>query len=88
MDEAPIANMILAGPDAIVVADRDGVIRCWNVGAERIFGCCKDQALGQLLDLIIPTRLRERHWVGWWQVMASAQSRYGEGDLLSVPALR
>jgi PAS domain S-box-containing protein len=88
MDEALIAHTILAGPDAIVAADRDGVIQFWNAGAERIFGFCKNQAVGQSLDLIIPTRLRERHWVGWRQVMASGQSRYGEGDLLSVPALR
>jgi PAS fold len=41
-----------------------------------------------LLDLIIPERLRARHWEGFRQVMATSESHYGEGYLLSVPGLR
>jgi PAS domain S-box-containing protein len=74
--------------DALVAADRDGVIRFWNPGAERIFGYSSEEALGRSLDLIIPERLRARHWEGYAQVMATGKSRYGEGDVLSVPALR
>ena len=51
--------------DAIVAADRDGIIRVWNPGAEHIFGYAADEAIGRLLDLIIPERLRQRHWVGY-----------------------
>jgi PAS domain S-box-containing protein len=74
--------------DAIVAADRDGIIRVWNPGAERIFGYAADEALGRSLDLIIPERLRQRHWVGYRKTMATGETRYGEGDVLSVPALR
>ena len=74
--------------DAIVAADREGIIRFWNRGAERIFGHAADAAIGRSLDLIIPERLRQRHWDGYRHTMATGQSRYGEGDLLSVPALR
>ena len=74
--------------DAIVAADREGIIRFWNHGAERIFGHAADAAIGRSLDLIIPERLRPRHWDGYRHTMATGQSRYGEGDLLSVPALR
>ena len=74
--------------DAIVAADREGIIRFWNRGAERIFGHAADTAIGRSLDLIIPERLRQRHWDGYRHTMATGQSRYGEGDLLSVPALR
>lgn len=88
VDEALIAQAILRGPDAIIVADRSGAITFWNSGAERIFGFTSAQALGQSLDLIIPERLRNRHWVGWDAVMASGHSRYGDGDLLAVPSLR
>ncbi|HEX2725323.1 MAG TPA: PAS domain S-box protein, partial [Beijerinckiaceae bacterium] len=66
----------------------DGIIRLWNPGAERIFGHSATEALGQSLDLIIPERLRPRHWDGYHQVMATGESRYGHGDLLSVPSLR
>jgi PAS domain S-box-containing protein len=74
--------------DAIVAADRDGFIRFWNPGAERIFGHRADDAIGQSLDLIIPDRLRQRHWDGYRATMETGQSRYGDGDVLSVPALR
>jgi len=73
-------------PDAVLFSDREGVIRLWNRGAELIFGYSVSEALGQSLDLIIPERLRDRHWAGYRQVMATGESRYGTG-LLSVPAL-
>src|SRR4051794_1189627 len=74
--------------DAIIASDRDGRITFWNPGAERIFGFLRSEAVGQSLDLIIPERLRERHWTGYTEVMRTGESRYGHGDLLSVPALR
>jgi PAS domain S-box-containing protein len=74
--------------DAIVSADRDGIIGFWNPGAERLFGYSRDEAVSRSLDLIIPERLRKRHWDGYSRVMQTGQSRYGQGDLLSVPALR
>src|SRR5690348_3013856 len=84
-----MANALLSSDsDAIVVSDGQGIIRFWNPGAERIFGYAAAAALGQSLDIIIPERLRARHWDGYRRVMAGAKSRYGAGDLLSVPALR
>ena len=74
--------------DAIIASDRDGRITFWNPGAERIFGFSPAEAMGQSLDLIIPERLRARHWAGYTEVMRTGESRYGHGDLLSVPALR
>ncbi len=73
--------------DAIIAADREGIIRFWNPGAERIFGHSASDAIGRSLDLIIPERLRDRHWHGYRETMTSGKSRYGEGDVLSVPAL-
>jgi len=74
--------------DAVVAADADGIIRFWNPGAERVFGFSEADAIGQSLDVIIPERLRQRHWDGYRHTMATGQSRYGEGEMLSVPALR
>ncbi len=83
-----LAQAILsARADAIISADRNGIIRFWNPGAERIFGYSANEALGQSLDFIIPERLRQRHWDGYRRVMETGQSRYGETDLLAVPAL-
>jgi PAS domain S-box-containing protein len=86
---ALIAEAVLSTrADAIVAADGEGVIRFWNPGAERIFGHSQDEALGRSLDLIIPERLRQRHWEAYRKVMQTGQSRYGESDVLAVPALR
>jgi PAS domain S-box-containing protein len=74
-------------PDAILFADRQGLIRLWNAGAERLFGFSQAEALGQSLDLIIPEKLRARHWEGYHRVMASGETHYGS-KLLAVPALR
>lgn len=83
-----LALAVLESPaEAVIYSDREGVIRLWNAGAERVFGFTAAEALGQSLDLIIPERQRKVHWDGYDAVMASGQSRYGSGDLLSVPAL-
>ena len=71
--------------DGILFADRDGIIRLWNLGAETIFGYTAQEALGQNLDLIVPEKLRERHWEGYHRVMETGESRYGK-ELLKVPA--
>ena len=85
---AGLGEAILAtSADAIVVTDRRGTIRFWNPGAARIFGFAKEDAVGASLDLIIPERLRKRHWDGWEHVMATGQTRYGAGDVLAVPAI-
>ena len=68
--------------DAIIEADRDGIIGFWNPGAERIFGFTSNEAIGQSLDLIIPERLRQRHWEGFDQTLRTGKSRYGAGDVL------
>lgn len=84
-----IARAILqAASDAVVAADLEGRIVFWNPGAERIFGHAAQEAIGQSLDLIIPERLRERHWQGYRRVMEGGQSRYGDGDVLAVPGMR
>lgn len=84
-----VARALLSGvADAIVACDCAGIIRLWNPGAARIFGFTAEEAVGRSLDIIIPERLRARHWDGYHAMMASGQSRYAGGDTLSVPALR
>lgn len=86
-DPAAIAEALLASPaDAILAVDRAGTIRFWNPGATRIFGFPEPEAIGASLDIVIPESLRARHWQGFDHVMATGETRYGEGDLLAVPA--
>ena len=77
-----------AAAEAIVAVDREGVIRFWNPGAERLFGFAAEEAVGRPIDIIIPEPQRARHWAGFRRVMETGESRYGQGDLLAVPGLR
>jgi len=83
-----LAGRVLDGsPDAILICDPTGTVRYWNAGAERIFGFPAAQALGVSMNLIIPERLRARHWAAWEATMRTGITRYGDGQLLAVPAL-
>jgi len=82
-----LKQAIADAPDAIIISDREGNIRFWNNGAERIFGYSAAEAIDRTLDLIIPEKLRKRHWEGYYRVMASGDTKYKTG-LLSSPGVR
>ncbi len=73
--------------DAILISDRQGIIRHWNSGAEQLFGHSSTEAVGQSLDLIIPENLRASHWDGYGRVMEAGETKYKTG-LLSSPGIR
>lgn len=81
------ARIVEGAADAVLFSDREGRILVWNAGAERIFGFTAEEALGKSMDLIIPERLRARHWEGWDRVMQTGVTRYAT-EVLAVPALR
>ena len=80
-------QIVEGAQDAIIFADKEGIIRLWNSGAEAIFGYSAEEAIGETLDLIVPEKLREKHWEGYRKVMDTGVTKYGS-DLLSVPALK
>jgi PAS domain S-box-containing protein len=82
-----LAQLVHTLADAVVIADPEGTIVFWNEAAGRLFGWSAAEARGRTLDLVIPERLRERHWAGYRETMATGRTRYGE-RLLEVPALR
>ena len=79
-------QLVSAIGDAVVVCDAGGAITLWNPAAEYLFGFTESEALGQSLDLIVPERLRQRHWDGYHKTMETGVTRYGH-DVLRVPAL-
>jgi PAS domain S-box-containing protein len=87
MDDQLYRQIIEGSPEAIILGDAKGIIRLWNAGAEALFGFTADEAVGHSMDIIIPERLRGRHWDGYHKVMATGVSRYGSGELLAVPAV-
>jgi len=61
--------------DAIIYADRDGIIRLWNRGAEIVFGFAAAEAIGQDLDLIVPEKFRRAHHDGFRLAMETGKVR-------------
>jgi PAS domain S-box-containing protein len=84
-DTLDLRQLLGAVGDAVVVTDGAGAIILWNPAAERMFGYTEREALGASLDLIIPERLRQRHWDGYHQTMRTGETKYGT-TLLRVPA--
>src|SRR5687767_14108581 len=77
-----LANRIFRpSPDGILICDASGRVRFWNCAAERIFGFSRLEAEDASLDLIIPERLRARHWAAWKAVMRTGHTRYAEGQI-------
>lgn len=81
-----LQQLVSAVGDAIVVCDASGAITLWNPAAEYMFGFTESEALGHSLDMIIPERLRQRHWDGYHKTMETGITRYGH-DVLRVPAI-
>ena len=79
-------QIVKKAADAIIFADAEGIIQLWNSGAEEIFGYREEETLGNSLDLIVPEKLRKRHWEGYLKVMATGKTKYGK-DTLAVPAI-
>ncbi|MGW3246087.1 PAS domain S-box protein [Streptomyces sp. NPDC001070] len=87
LDPEVVLGMTAQAPDGVVIIDREGLIRYWNHGAERIFGFPAAEVAGRSLDVIIPERHQQRHWDGFEKSMASGTTKYGDDDLLTVPAV-
>jgi PAS domain S-box-containing protein len=81
------AVVLQQAPDAMIFADRDGIIRIWNPAAERIFGFTADAALGKDLNIIIPESLQESHWAGYDRALADGDTKY-RGQSLPTKAMR
>ena len=65
-DRSQLAEKIIDQvADAIIYANRLGVIIRWNRASAALFGFSAEDALGQSLDLIIPEHLRASHRSGF-----------------------
>jgi PAS domain S-box-containing protein len=84
--EALLAQLVTTMADAVVITDEAGTVTYWNDASARLFGWSPDEAIGRSLDLIIPERLRDRHWAGYRRVMATGHIE-DPARLLQVPAL-
>ena len=84
--EVDLLALVAALGDAVMVCDAQGAITLWNPACERMFGFTEAEVLGRSMDIIIPERLRGRHWDGYHKTMATGITKYGT-DVLRVPAV-
>ena len=62
--------------DAVVIIDRDGLVRGWNAIAEQSFGWSAEEARGRALsDLIVPPEHRDSHRNGLKRFNATGTAR-------------
>jgi PAS domain S-box-containing protein len=72
--------------EAVIVADRSGVIRKWNPSAARMFGYSVEEAVGRPVDLIVPQELHAAHWDGYRHAVSRGVMAE-PGKLAAAPAV-
>lgn len=75
--EATFRLLVDQAPDAIIFADRQGLIQIWNHAAADYFGHAADEVIGRSLDIIIPEHLRRAHWEGFNEAVVSGNTKHG-----------
>jgi PAS domain S-box-containing protein/diguanylate cyclase (GGDEF)-like protein len=74
--------------DAVVVADDAGRIVLWNPAASTMFGYAAEEAIGQNVEMLVPTELRGQHRAGLSHWRDTGAGRYIDSDRpLELPAL-
>lgn len=61
-------------PPALVLIDRDGVVRHWDERARALFGYAAHDTVGKSMEFLINPVFHERHWKGFGAAMARAQA--------------
>ena len=67
--------------DAVIFADREGLIQVWNPAAEAVFGYCAHEVLGRRLDVLIPERLRSAHWAAFDAAIGTGHLKHGRESM-------
>jgi PAS domain S-box-containing protein len=81
-DHSAIFRLIVdQSPDAIIFANRQGMIQVWNDAATELFGYPPDEVIGRSLDVIIPEHLRRHHWDGFGEAVDSGYTKHGRRAL-------
>src|SRR6202048_2081166 len=57
--EQQLVTIVEFSDDAIVSKDLDGIVKTWNLGAERLFGYMAEEVIGKSITLLIPMDRRD-----------------------------
>jgi PAS domain S-box-containing protein len=75
LSEARFRAVTETASDAIISADRHGIIRYFNPGAERAFGHEEQDVIGQPLTALMPERFRQAHTNGVQRYLDTREAR-------------
>jgi PAS domain S-box-containing protein len=75
LSEARLRAVTETASDAIISADRHGIIRYFNPGAERIFGHSDKDMIGQPLTRLMPERFHQAHANGMQRYLDTREPR-------------
>ncbi len=85
--EAYFKNVLESAPDAMIIIDHHGKIAVVNRQAEEMFGYAREEMLGQEIEMMLPTTLRDRHVSHRARFAADPRLR-PMGEDLELPGLR
>jgi len=73
-------DVIELAPDAMLLSDAQGQIVSINAQAEQLFGYTRQELMGQVIEVLLPKHLREKHPALRNGFAASAQARRMRAD--------
>lgn len=59
--EERLRTTIEAAPSGMIMVDHEGKIVLVNTQVERLFGYSREELLGQSIEILVPTNVREKH---------------------------
>jgi two-component system sensor kinase FixL len=74
-DTGLLQAIIQNTPDAIVTIDSGSVIRSFNPAAEKLFGYAGDEAVGEIVKILMPSHFREQHDIYVANYLATGERR-------------
>ena len=86
--QAQLGAIVDSAMDAIITVNREQRIVLFNRAAESMFGCAKDDALGDRLDRFIPARFRDVHRAHMERFGSTGETRRRMGGDVVLWALR